>query len=99
MIRSFARIILVVAVSTTTSQDVKADTSLGKITQIIGPVMDIKFPAGSIPTIYSCLRILSETEDGETLNVTAEVQQLLGDNLVRAVALSGTEGLKRGLWA
>jgi F-type H+-transporting ATPase subunit beta len=97
MIRSFARIILVVAVSTTTSQDVKADTSLGKITQIIGPVMDIKFPAGSIPTIYSCLRILSETEDGETLNVTAEVQQLLGDNLVRAVALSGTEGLKRGL--
>merc|ERR1712127_914988 len=63
----------------------------GYITQIIGPVLDVKFPSGNLPPIYSAIKI--ETEDGSTI---VEVQQLLGDNKVRAVSMRSTDGLKRG---
>jgi F-type H+/Na+-transporting ATPase subunit beta len=69
----------------------------GSITQIIGPVMDCSFPAGSIPNIYNALVIAGKNEAGQDLKITAEVQQLLGDNLVRAVAMSATDGLMRGM--
>ncbi len=64
--------------------------SIGKITQIIGAVIDVEFPSDAIPKIYNALHV-TET------NLTLEVQQQLGDNIVRAIAMGGSEGLKRGL--
>jgi len=64
----------------------------GIITQIIGPVLDIAFSSGNLPPIYSALEIA--LEDGTSTIV--EVQQLLGDNKVRAVSMRSTDGLKRG---
>merc|ERR1712127_1049254 len=64
----------------------------GFVTQIIGPVLDIEFSEGNLPPIYSAISIT--TDEGETTIV--EVQQLLGDNKVRAVSMRSTDGLKRG---
>merc|ERR1712194_271181 len=64
----------------------------GFVTQIIGPVLDIKFSEGNLPAIYTAIKITDER--GEE-NI-AEVQQLLGDNKVRAVSMRSTDGLKRG---
>ena len=66
----------------------------GLIVKIIGPVIDIEFKEGEIPKIYDA----TEIYNGET-KIVAEVQQLLGDNKVRAVAMSSTDGLKRGMKA
>lgn len=71
--------------------------SIGYITQIIGPVLDIKFPNGKMPEIYNAVRIRATNPAGLEVNVTCEVQQLLGDNQVRAVAMSSTDGLVRGM--
>ncbi|WP_375513928.1 F0F1 ATP synthase subunit beta [uncultured Nostoc sp.] len=71
-------------------------TNIGYITQIIGPVVDIKFPGGKLPQIYNALKIVGTNEAGQEINITVEVQQLLGDNQVRTVAMSSTEGLVRG---
>ena len=65
----------------------------GYVTQIIGPVLDIRFSEGNLPAIYTALKITGA--DG-TDNI-AEVQQLLGDNKVRAVSMRSTDGLKRGV--
>jgi F-type H+-transporting ATPase subunit beta len=74
---------------------VKTNLNIGYVTQIIGPVLDIKFSEGNLPPIYSAIRI--PLEDGtETI---VEVQQLLGDNKVRAVSMRSTDGLKRGVEA
>jgi F-type H+/Na+-transporting ATPase subunit beta len=72
-------------------------TNIGYITQIIGPVVDVKFPGGKLPQIYNALTITASNEAGQQINLTVEVQQLLGDNQVRAVAMSSTDGLVRGL--
>ncbi|MCC5616189.1 F0F1 ATP synthase subunit beta [Nostoc sp. CHAB 5836] len=72
-------------------------TNIGYITQIIGPVVDVKFPGGKLPQIYNALIIKGSNEAGQEINLTVEVQQLLGDNQVRTVAMSSTEGLVRGL--
>ena len=74
---------------------VKTNLNKGYVTQIIGPVLDIQFPSGSLPPIYSAIKIV--LEDGSE-NIV-EVQQLLGDNKVRAVAMRSTDGLKRGVEA
>jgi F-type H+-transporting ATPase subunit beta len=63
----------------------------GFISQIIGPVVDVEFPGGELPTVYSAI-IVGEGES----SVTCEVQQLLGSNKVRAVSMTSTDGLKRG---
>ncbi|MEM9542597.1 MAG: F0F1 ATP synthase subunit beta [Cyanobacteria bacterium P01_E01_bin.42] len=73
------------------------DTNIGKIVQVIGPVVDVEFPSGKMPQIYTALRIAGKNEAGSDVAVTCEVQQLLGDNQVRAVAMSGTDGLVRGM--
>jgi F-type H+-transporting ATPase subunit beta len=73
------------------------NSNTGTILQIIGPVMDISFPSGKMPSIYNSLIIESKTESGETLKVVCEVQQLLGDNVVRAISMSATDGLQRGI--
>ena len=70
-------------------------TNKGYVCQIIGPVLDIEFPSGTLPPIYSAIKI--ETADG--LGNIVEVQQLLGDNKVRAVSMRSTDGLKRGVTA
>ncbi|WP_414528841.1 F0F1 ATP synthase subunit beta [Nodularia chucula] len=72
-------------------------TNIGYITQIIGPVVDVKFPGGKLPQIYNALTIKGTNEAAQEINLTVEVQQLLGDNQVRAVAMSTTDGLVRGL--
>tara|TARA_B110000967_G_C18897433_1_gene571801 strand:+ start:355 stop:1791 length:1437 start_codon:yes stop_codon:yes gene_type:complete len=67
-------------------------TKTGFVTQIIGPVIDAVFPSGDLPKIYSAIEVKFE---GKT--VVCEVQQLLGDNKVRAVSMSATDGLQRGI--
>jgi F-type H+-transporting ATPase subunit beta len=67
-------------------------TNTGVITQIIGPVLDIEFPGGVLPRIYNAV-VVGEGESA----VTCEVQQLLGNNRVRAVSMTSTDGLKRGM--
>jgi len=67
----------------------------GYVCQIIGPVLDIQFPDGQLPPIYSAIKI--ETADG--IGNIVEVQQLLGDNKIRAVSMRSTDGLKRGVEA
>ena len=74
---------------------VKTNLNKGYVTQIIGPVLDIEFSDGNLPPIYSAIKI--ELEDGSSTIV--EVQQLLGDNKVRAVSMRSTDGLKRGVEA
>ena len=74
---------------------VETTANKGYVSQIIGPVLDIKFPAGNLPPIYSAIRI--PTADG--IGNIVEVQQLLGDNKVRAVSMRSTDGLKRGVEA
>jgi F-type H+-transporting ATPase subunit beta len=76
----------------TKSNMVKTATSAGFITQIIGPVVDAEFPNGKLPKIYNAI-IIGEGESA----VTCEVQQLLGNNRVRAVSMTSTDGLKRGM--
>ncbi|MEB3224898.1 MAG: F0F1 ATP synthase subunit beta [Synechococcus sp.] len=73
------------------------EKTLGKITQIIGPVIDAEFPSGKMPRIYNALKIQGKNPSGQEINLTCEVQQLLGDNQVRAVAMSSTDGLVRGM--
>ncbi len=72
---------------------------IGEITQVIGPVIDVHFPSGELPEIYNALRIDATNEAGIQVRLTAEVQQHLGDNRVRAVAMSSTDGLTRGMKA
>jgi F-type H+/Na+-transporting ATPase subunit beta len=72
-------------------------TKVGRITQIIGPVLDAEFPSGKMPRIYNALKIEGKNSAGQTVSVTCEVQQLLGGNQVRAVAMSATDGLVRGM--
>jgi len=74
---------------------VKTNLNKGFVTQIIGPVLDVEFPDGNLPAIYTALKI--ELEDGSSTIV--EVQQLLGDNKVRAVSMRSTDGLRRGVAA
>ena len=66
--------------------------NIGHVTQIIGPVLDVTFPSGNLPKIYNAINVI----DGDTI-IVCEVQQLLGDNKVRAVSMSATDGLKRGV--
>nr|ASN77459.1 ATP synthase CF1 subunit beta [Pedinophyceae sp. YPF-701] len=70
---------------------------IGRITQIIGPVIDATFPAGKLPNIYNALVVKGKNEAGQEIAVTCEVQQLLGDNCVRAVSMNATDGLMRGM--
>src|SRR6187431_2576626 len=73
----------------------------GKVIQITGPVIDVEFPPGELPAIYNALEIDRPKADGEAKDgdgkLVVEVQQHLGNNWVRAVAMSSTDGLARGL--
>ena len=76
--------------------------SLGIVKEVIGAVVDIAFPPGQLPDIYNALKINSADQDSEesralNINITLEVMQHLGNDTVRAVALSSTDGLQRGV--
>ena len=76
--------------------------STGIVKQVMGAVVDIAFPAGQLPDIYNALKIKSADQDNEEskklgLNITLETMQHLGNDTVRAVALSSTDGLQRGM--
>nr|QIZ74059.1 CF1 beta subunit of ATP synthase [Stigeoclonium sp. FACHB-2430] len=75
----------------------ETNKNTGRLIQIIGPVVDIAFPAGNVPNIYNAVVISGKNTAGEDMRVTCEVQQLLGDRCVRAVAMNPTEGLMRGM--
>ena len=68
----------------------------GTVVQVIGPVVDVHFPEG-LPAIHNALTIPVERADGQALDLVCEVQQHLGDNKVRAVAMDSTDGLGRGM--
>ena len=77
-----------------------AEQNIGKIVQIIGPVVDVEFEAGHLPEIYHALRIQSAAAGGRAaIDVIAEVEQHLGENRVRAVAMKPTDGMQRGMQA
>ncbi len=69
----------------------------GKIVQIIGPVLDIEFETGNLPKIYNALNIPRKNIDGEEDILVVEVEQHLGEDTVRAVAMDSTDGLVRGM--
>jgi F-type H+/Na+-transporting ATPase subunit beta len=68
----------------------------GKITQVIGSTFDAEFPEDQLPAIYNAIKVEAQN-NGMTINLTGEVQQHLGGGRVRAVALGGTDGLRRGM--
>nr|AGW30608.1 ATP synthase CF1 beta subunit [Ostreococcus tauri]AGW30854.1 ATP synthase CF1 beta subunit [Ostreococcus tauri]AGW30915.1 ATP synthase CF1 beta subunit [Ostreococcus tauri]AGW30976.1 ATP synthase CF1 beta subunit [Ostreococcus tauri]AGW31037.1 ATP synthase CF1 beta subunit [Ostreococcus tauri] len=75
----------------------KTEQNIGRITQIIGPVIDAVFSPNKMPNIYNSVVIEGKNDVGDTIKCVAEVQQLLGDNVVRAVSMSATDGLMRGM--
>src|SRR2546428_13896703 len=77
-----------------------AEKNVGKIVQVIGPVIDVEFEAGHLPEIYNALHVVSDGKGGSAvLDVIAEVEQHLGENRVRAVAMKETDGMQRGMKA
>src|SRR5918993_483782 len=71
----------------------------GKVVQVIGPVIDIEFPE-DLPEIYNAVRVVSDGSGGsEKVDVIAEVEQHLGENRVRTVAMKATDGMTRGMEA
>jgi F-type H+-transporting ATPase subunit beta len=70
-------------------------TATGRVARVIGPVVDVEFPAEAMPEIYFALHV-DITYGGNTRTLTLEVEQHLGDNLVRAISLEATDGLVRG---
>lgn len=76
--------------------------NFGKVIQVIGPVVDIQFEPGQLPEIYNAIKLRSEDQEnyqGIDINITLEVAQHLGNNTVRTVAMSSTDGLTRGMRA
>jgi F-type H+-transporting ATPase subunit beta len=71
--------------------------NVGRVVQVIGPVLDVAFDAGELPELYTALRITGESDTGDRIDVTAEVEQHIGRNQVRAVAMSSTDAVVRGM--
>ena len=72
-----------------------SSTGKGRVARVIGPVVDIEFPADSMPSIFNALHV-DTTMSGTTRTLTLEVAQHIGDNLVRAIAMQPTDGMVRG---
>ncbi|MBL8982408.1 MAG: F0F1 ATP synthase subunit beta, partial [Gemmatimonadetes bacterium] len=69
----------------------------GKVVQVIGPVLDVEFDADKLPELYNALEVKGRTDAGDDVHVIAEVQQHIGRNQVRAVAMSSSDGVSRGM--
>ena len=72
------------------------ETKSGRVARVIGPVVDVEFPADAMPEIYNALNV-DVTMGGVTRTLTLEVAQHIGDNLVRAISMQPTDGLVRGV--
>jgi F-type H+/Na+-transporting ATPase subunit beta len=72
------------------------EAGVGTVIEVKGPVVDVRFAPGEIPEIFNAVTVPIEM-DGETTELTLEVQQLLGDDMVRTVAMASTDGLRRGV--
>lgn len=72
------------------------DLKPGRITQVIGPVIDVEFPAGALPAVYTALRLTNPTLGDKPMNLVVEVSQHLGENTARCIAMDATDGLVRG---
>ncbi|HSP78338.1 MAG TPA: F0F1 ATP synthase subunit beta, partial [Myxococcaceae bacterium] len=70
--------------------------TVGKIIQVLGPVVDVEFPPGGLPEVYTALQVTNPNISNEPDNLTLEVSQHLGENSVRCIAMDSTEGLGRG---
>src|SRR3990172_9418603 len=70
--------------------------NIGKITQVIGPVVDVEFADGRVPEIYSALRVSNAAISSQPWNLVVEVAQHLGEKTVRCIAMDSSEGLVRG---
>ena len=79
-------------------QEEEMNKKMGRVVQVIGPVIDVEFERNHLPGIYNAIRIMGEDDEGqEKINVTAEVQQHLGEDRIRAVAMQPTDGMQRGM--
>ncbi len=74
-----------------------ADKNTGRVVQVIGPVLDVEFAPENLPEIYNALRLTAESESGRAIDLVAEVQQHVGRAQVRAVSMSSTDGVRRGM--
>ncbi len=74
-----------------------AEERVGRVVQVIGPVLDVEFDPEHMPDIYNALRLQATTDSGWEIDLTAEVQQHIGRGRVRAVAMSSTDGVVRGM--
>ena len=79
------------------ANEASTDVKVGKVVQVIGPVVDVEFDGGSLPAIYNAIHIKSEDKAATAIDVIAEVEQHLGENRVRAVAMKPTDGMQRGM--
>ena len=71
--------------------------NIGKVVQVIGPVLDVEFAAEHLPEIYNALTVDQDSASGGRIHLVAEVQQHIGRNQVRAVSMSTTDGIERGM--
>ena len=74
-----------------------AENNIGRVVQVIGPVLDVEFAPESLPDIYNALQLRTTTVGGDHFDLTAEVQQHIGRSQVRAVSMSSTDGVTRGM--
>ncbi|MDX2014793.1 MAG: F0F1 ATP synthase subunit beta [Myxococcaceae bacterium] len=74
-----------------------ASATSGRITQILGPVIDVEFPPGGLPEVYTALKVTNPAISNEPDNLVVEVAQHLGENTVRCIAMDSTDGLSRGM--
>jgi F-type H+/Na+-transporting ATPase subunit beta len=74
-----------------------SDKACGKVSQVIGPVVDVEFPAGELPDIFSALIVDDVAPNGQKVQLVIEVQSHLGNHQVRAIAMDETDGLTRGM--
>ena len=70
--------------------------NMGKITQVLGAVIDVEFSDGSLPPIYNAIKVTNQAINDQEWNLVVEVAQHLGENTVRCIAMDATEGLVRG---
>ena len=73
------------------------ETKVGRVAQVIGPVVDVEFEGGQLPDIYNAIRITSDPGALMAVDIICEVQQHLGENVVRTIAMKPTDGLQRGM--
>src|ERR1700752_1300592 len=77
-----------------------AGQNVGRVAQIIGPVLDVEFPEGHLPAIYNAVAVRDDGKaTGIAIDVIAEVAQHLGENRVRCIAMKPTDGMVRGMAA